>query len=199
MATRATFTRWAVSRPETRRLWAVVNSEVRPPAGGTRRRPRHGLASFWPPGRIRRPVDVPRLVLASLAALALAALAAFAPDAARALAELIPVARTDLLRALLSIVNVLASLTVLVALIVVVVDAIRFRRFALTSAVLACVVAVPLGVGVALLAHLASSAALELLLGPPYESAGLPVTAVTALLVGADLHGRPWWARSRLA
>jgi uncharacterized protein (TIRG00374 family) len=157
------------------------------------------VRSFWPPGRIRRPVDVPRLVASSLASLALAALAAFAPDAARTLAELIPVARTDLLRALLSIVNVLASLTVLVALIVVVVDAIRFRRFALTSAALACVVAVPLGVGVALLAHLASSEALTLLLGEAHQSAGLPVTAVTALLVGADLHARRWWARSRLA
>lgn len=158
------------------------------------------LRSFWPRPRIRRPADIARLA-ASVAALAgLVLLSVLDPALLAASGRAVPTALTGLPRAALSVLNVLASLAVIGVLLAVAVDALRSRRFALTSAALACVLGLLLGVAIAAVAGVARDPEVAtMLIGPPRESAGLPVTATVALVVGADLRGRRWLGPAELA
>jgi uncharacterized membrane protein YbhN (UPF0104 family) len=159
-----------------------------------------GRRAFWPRPRVRRALDAVGLVLSAAALAGLVALAAAAPDGLAASAEVLPGTVTGLPRTLVSVANVVASFAVLCMLAAVVVDALRWRRFALTSAVLACVVALVAGVLMALLVTLvAGRAATSVLVGPRDESAGLPVNLAIAFLVGADLQRRRWLRPASLA
>jgi uncharacterized membrane protein YbhN (UPF0104 family)/tRNA A-37 threonylcarbamoyl transferase component Bud32 len=129
------------------------------------------------------------LTLAGMAVLM--ALAVMRPGALAAIDDLVPTARTGLPRTALSVVNVAASLALLAVLFLIVVDALRSRRLALTSAVLACTIAPLAGLGLAQVARATGDAAVvAMLVGPPHQSAELPVTAAVAFLVGADLRRR---------
>ncbi|GGM08475.1 lysylphosphatidylglycerol synthase transmembrane domain-containing protein [Nakamurella endophytica] len=159
------------------------------------------LSSFWSRPRVRRPLDLARLLLALAGLVVLATVVVLAgagmPDPT-ALVPAVP-ART-LTRRAISLVNAASSLAILGILAVVALRALRFRRFAVTSALLSCGLGVLAGwllpEGVRLLAGHASA---QVLIGPPVQSAGIPVTAAIALFVGADLQRRRWWLVSRLA
>src|SRR5947209_13563442 len=110
--------------------------------------------SFWPAQRIRRPIDVARLPVAAAASLAVVALAAWSTRTGHPVPRLVPELPAGLPRAVVSVLNVAASLAVLVLLAVIAVDAVRTRRFSLSSAVLACLLGPLLGLGVASLAEL---------------------------------------------
>src|SRR5437763_6600740 len=57
-----------------------------------------------------------------------------------------------------------------------------------------------IGVAIAAVAGVARDPEVAtMLIGPPRESAGLPVTATVALVVGADLRGRRWLGPAELA
>ena len=156
--------------------------------------------SFWPRARIRRPLDSARLLLTAALLAALLVTAFVGIDLLRSAAQLIPTVRSGLPRTVLSIVNVAVSVAVFGALAAIVVDASRSRRLALTSAGIACAAGVVAAYGLgALVGALAGDSAADLLTGPPEISAGLPITAVVALLVGADLHRRRWWGSARLS
>ncbi len=153
------------------------------------------LRSFWPRPRIRRPADSARLVLSAVAVVALVSLAIADPALLATAARLVPGGLTGLPRTLLSVLNVITSLAVLGVLLVLIVDALRSRRFAMTSAVLACALGILAGVGVAIAAGRLEDAAVRLLLGPAHESAAVPIIATVALVVGADVQ----WRRLRNA
>jgi uncharacterized membrane protein YbhN (UPF0104 family) len=158
------------------------------------------LRSFWPGQRVRRPVDAARLVVAAASLTVLVVLVAVDHALVSTTAHLVPTALSGLSRTALSVGNVAASLAVIGVLLAIAFDALRTRRFALTCATLACSLGVPAGLGVALLAGTAAgSAVVTMLLGPPHESAGLPVTAAVALVTGADLRGRRRLGAARLA
>jgi len=130
-------------------------------------------------------------MLFGLAALALLiVLAVVRPAALTVVADLVPTAETGLPRTALSVVNVAASLAVLAVLVLLVVDALRYRRLALTTAVLSCFVALLAALVLAQVARAAGDPVVTLLVGPPNPSAELPVTAAVAFLVGADLRRR---------
>ena len=156
--------------------------------------------SFWPDHRIRRPIDGARLTMAAVGSGIVVLAAVLAPAAAQEVAGIIPTVSAGLPRAVVSVISVVASLAALAGLVVIAVDAVRSRRFSLTSAVLAFPLGPGLALGIALLASLAVGASVvPLLLGPHHQSAGLPVTAAVAFLVGADLQRRRWAVRTRLA
>ncbi|HEY4624623.1 MAG TPA: hypothetical protein VIH01_01315, partial [Blastococcus sp.] len=177
----------------------MVMSPARPVRGPAHIR--SGLfRSFWPRPRIRRPADIARLVASAAALAGLVLLSFFDPALLSAAGRAVPTALTGLPRAALSVLNVLASLAVIGVLLAVVVDALRSRRFALTSAALACAVGLLIGVAIAAVAGVARDPEVaRMLIGPPRESAGLPVTATVALVVGADLRGRRWLGPAELA
>lgn len=155
--------------------------------------------SFWPRVRNRRPLDVAGLFVASAVLAALLVLAIEDTGLLGSLARSIPTASSGLPRAILSVLNVALSVAIFGVLSAIAVDAYRSRRLALTSAALAGVCGVLAAHALGLLLRLlADEHARTLLTGPPEVSAGLPITAVTALLVGADLHGRRWWGVARL-
>ncbi len=201
-----TFSRSADRRPglRTRRarwwVWSCFSSPMSFDLAPTERRAGLGPMSFWPKARIRRPLDVARLTFALGAVVVLLVLAIFDAGLLQAVAGWIPIASSGMGRTVLSIANVIASMATIGVLVAIAVDAVRVRRFSLISASLAGVLGVLGGVGVVELLGVAAPAqVIPLLLGPPEESAGLPITAVIALVVGADLHHRRWWNAARLA
>lgn len=115
-----------------------------------------GGGSFWRQPRIRRPLDVARLLVAAVGLIGLVVLAVLDPGWLRAAARLVPTALTGVPRSVLSVANVIASFAVLAVLLAIAVDALRLRRFALTSAGVACALGVLSGLGVALLAGVPS-------------------------------------------
>ena len=152
-----------------------------------------GLGSFWPRPRVRRPLDVARLLATATALTALVVSAVVDPDLVQTGARLVPAAVQGLPRTVLSVANVLTSFAVLAVLLAIVVDALRRHRFAVTSAALGCVLAVVAGFVLASVAGaIAGDPVAATLIGPPHESAGLPITAATGLVVGADLQRRRW-------
>ncbi|MCW2742335.1 MAG: hypothetical protein JWR45_2757 [Blastococcus sp.] len=181
------------------RLTVMVVSPPRPGRDPAHLRSLPRLGAFWPRPRIRRPVDVARLVLVVAALACLLALAVSEPDLLSAAARLVPTALTGLPQVVLSIANVLASLAVIAILVAIVFDAVRSRPFGLTSAALACVVGMLTGLAVASLAGVGDVSVVPALVGPPHDSAGLPVTAAVSLVVGADLRRRHWRWPARLA
>lgn len=133
------------------------------------------------------------LLLSAAGLAGLVLLAALAPQGVAASARLVPVVSAGVPRTLFSVGNVIASFAILCALVAITVDALRWRRFAITSATLACACGVVSGFLVALLVTLgAGSSAASVLVGPHDESAGLPVTAAVAFVMGADLQRRRW-------
>lgn len=156
------------------------------------------IGSFWPEARIRRPVDIARLLVAAACLTALIALAATEPGSLKSLAAGFPVAETGAARTALSITNVVASFALLGILIAPPAPALRTRPFALTSAVPACAVAF---VGVSAISATAGltpdSGVLTTLIETPREAAGLPVTMALALVVGTDLKRSRWAAPAR--
>lgn len=155
--------------------------------------------SFWPLVRIRRPLDVGRLLLSTAVLTAVLLLATTNVELLRSAARLIGAARSGLPRAVLSIANVVVSVAVFGTLTAILVDAFRSRRFALTSAGLACAGGALAAPGLGLLVGVIAGREVKTLLtGPPEVIAGLPITAVVALLVGADLHRRRGWGAARL-
>ena len=159
-----------------------------------------GWRAFWPRPRVRRPLDVAWLLLSAGGLAGVAVLAALAPSGLAASARLIPTATAGLPRTLFSVANVIASFAVLCVLVAISVDALRWRRFALTSAALACVAGLLLALLVAVPVTLAAGrAATSVLVGPHDEAAGLPVTAAVAFVVGADLQRRRWLRPAVLA
>lgn len=159
-----------------------------------------GASTFWPHVRTRRPLDVGRLLLAAAVLAIVLILAAADIDLLRFGARLIPTARPGFVRAVISIANAVVSVAVFSAIAGVIVDAFRTRRLALTSAALACAggAAIAYALGL-LISFVAGDEVKTLLTGPPDISAGLPITAAIALLLGADLHRRRWWGTARLS
>jgi uncharacterized membrane protein YbhN (UPF0104 family) len=152
-----------------------------------------GLESFWPRPRIRRPLDVARLLLATIALTALLVVAVLDPDLLQAGTRVVPAAVQGLPRAVLSVANVLTSFAVLAVLLAIAVDAVRLHRFALPSAALGCALGVLSGFTLASVVGLVGGDTVtETLIGPPHDSAGLPITAAVGLVVGADLQRRRW-------
>ncbi|MGY1772740.1 lysylphosphatidylglycerol synthase domain-containing protein [Blastococcus sp. SYSU D00813] len=149
--------------------------------------------SAWLGPRVRRPSDLVRLggALAGLVLLVVGAL--LAPDVAEDVADAVPSATAGPFRVLLSIASVAASLGTLGVLAAVVVDAARSRRRALLTAVLACVVALVLAAVAERLGDAAGGVVAHALTGPRDDAALVPVTAATALFVGADLQRRRRW------
>src|SRR3954454_10159784 len=92
-----------------------------------------GWQSFWPKPRIRRPIDGARLALSAAALTGLVLLAGLDAGLLSASSRLVPAAAWGLPRTLLSVADVVTSLAVLAVVIVIAVDALRWRRFALTS------------------------------------------------------------------
>jgi glycosyltransferase 2 family protein len=137
--------------------------------------------SFWPRTRVRRPADAVRLALTAGALLVLVLIAVRVPGVPTPAADLADAVLGGLPRTVLSVANGAASLGVLGLLGAVLIDALRRRRFALTSAVPAC--ALGLGLGEAAEWLLGR----EDLLGPAEDAAVTPVAAAVGLLVGADL------------
>jgi uncharacterized membrane protein YbhN (UPF0104 family) len=183
-----------VARREVRQAGAVPALPVEVDRGvAAARGAGGGRRAFWPRPRVRRALDVVKLVMSAAVLTGLVALAAAAPDGLAASADLLPGTVTGLPGTLLSVANVVASFAVLCLLAAVVVDALRWRRFALTSAVLACAAALLLGVLMGLLVTaVAGRAPASALAGPQDQSAGLPVGLAIAFLVGADLQRRRW-------
>ncbi len=172
---------------------------MRTPRGATARPATvGGWQSFWPQPRTRRPMDVARLALAAVALAWLVVLAALDPDLLAGSNRLVPDAARGLPRALLAVADVATSLGALTVLIVLAVDAARWRRSALTSAAAACVLGVLGGLAVASLMALGTSPEVATVLTGPADSAGLPVTAAVALVVGADLQRRRWSGPARV-
>lgn len=158
-----------------------------------------GSLSLWPRPRVRRPLDGARLLAAAVALVVLLVLAVFAIGQLQTLAGIVPAVRSGLFRAVLSFVNVAVSVAVLGVLVGILIDSLRFHRFSLTAASLACAVGVLGGYGLGLLVGvLGGHQATTLLTGPVRESAELPIIAALALIIGADLHRRRWWATARL-
>ena len=152
-----------------------------------------GLGSFWPRPRVRRPLDVARLLVATAALTALVVLVVLDPGLVHASAGVAPAAVRGLPRTVLSVANVVTSFAVLAVLLAIAVDAVRLHRFALPSAALACVLGVLAGFALASVAGAAAGDTVTAaLIGPPHESAGLPITAAVGLVVGADLQRRRW-------
>jgi uncharacterized protein (TIRG00374 family) len=170
----------------------TVRSATAPRTGGS------GWHSFWPKPRIRRPIDVARLALSAAALTGLVLLAVLDADLLSASSRLVPAAARGLPRTLLSVADVVTSLAVLAVLIVITVDALRWRRLALTSATAACVLGVLGGLAVASLVAVGAGQAVATTLTGPADSAGLPVSAAVALVVGADLQRRRWSVPARL-
>ncbi|WP_100497495.1 lysylphosphatidylglycerol synthase transmembrane domain-containing protein [Geodermatophilus chilensis] len=157
--------------------------------GGADRR-----TSFWPRTRVRRPADGVELALAAGALLLLVLFALLAPDVPTPGTDLADAVLGGLPRTLLSIANGVASLAVLGVLGAVLLDAFRWRRFAVTSAGLACVLAVGAGEAAEWLLGRQD------LLGPAEDAAVTPIAAAVGLLLGADLQRRPRWTTpARLA
>lgn len=148
------------------------------------------LRSFWPSPRIRRPADIARLLLSTAGVVVLVVVAVVEPAFLAATARLVTTGSTGPPRTALSVLTVVTSLGVLCVLLVLIVDAVRSRRFALTSAAIACAIGVLAGVGIAWAAGGLEDTALRLLLGPASNSAVVPIIATVALLVGADLTRR---------
>jgi len=148
------------------------------------------LRSFWPSPRIRRPADSARLVLSAVVVVVVVVLAVVEPAFLATTAGLVPTGLTGLPRTALSVLTVVTSLAVLGVLVALIVAALRSRRFALTSAILACALGILAGVGVAMAAGVLQDAAFRLLLGPVDDSAAVPIIATVALVVGADVRWR---------
>ena len=157
-----------------------------------------GWQSFWPKPRIRRPIDVARLALSAAALTGLVLLAVLDADLLSRSNRLVPAVAQGLPRTLLSVADVVTSLAVLAVLVVIAVDALRWRRFALTSATAACVLSVLGGLAVASLVAVGTGRAVATTLTGSADSAGLPVSAAVALVVGADLQRRRWSVPARL-
>jgi glycosyltransferase 2 family protein len=158
-----------------------------------------GSESFWPRPRIRRPLDVARLLLSAAALTGLVLVAVLDRGLLLASARL-PAVRSGVPQTLLSVANVAASFAVLGVLLAMVIEALRWRRLALTSAALACGLGVLGGFLVAVVVNArAGTAAAEVLVGPVGDSGALPVTAAVALVVGADLQRRRWLGPARVA
>jgi uncharacterized protein (TIRG00374 family) len=148
---------------------------------------------WWPRARVRRLSDVARL-LATVGGLAVfALLAALLPGAVAATASAVPAVVRGVPRVALSVANVVASLAVLGVLVAVAIDALRLRRFAFTSATLACAVGIGLAATLAWLGDGGGLAAARTVLGPAEDSAVVPVVAAVAFLVGGDLQRRRRW------
>ncbi|WP_090480733.1 lysylphosphatidylglycerol synthase transmembrane domain-containing protein [Nakamurella panacisegetis] len=168
----------------------------RPITGATDGSPR----SFWPAARIRRPLDIGRLVLTSGLLAVVLTVAPIDLGQLRAIASLLPTVRSGLPRIVLAIANVAVSVAVFGALTALVVDAVRSRRLALTSAAMACVTGLVMAFGLGLLLRVVAGDEIgRLLTGPWSGSAGLAITAVIALLVGSDPHGRRGWVAARVS
>ncbi len=151
------------------------------------------LSDFWPRQRVRRPVDVSRFVLTSVALVVLLVVDLVATDWLRGLARAFPPITSGLLRGLLSLVNVGLSFGVAAVLLAIAVESLRFRRFAVTRAVLAALAAVVLAVLVLWIVRTTAGRDVSHLLdGPTRDAPGLPVVASVAAVVAADL------SRSRL-
>src|SRR5689334_4662770 len=95
------------------------------------------LRRLWPRPRIRRPVDMARLVIAAAVLALLITLAALHSAALQATVDLFPTVDSGVPRTVLSIVNVVVSLGVVALLVLVAIQAARLRPFVLTCAVLA--------------------------------------------------------------
>lgn len=143
--------------------------------------------SFWPRTRVRRPADAVELALAAGALLVLVLLAVLVADIPTPGADLADAVVGGLSRTVLSIANGVASLAVLGVLGAVLLDALRQRRFSVTSAGLACALAAGAGVAAEWLLGR------QELLGTAEDSAVTPIAAAVGLLVGADLQRRPRW------
>jgi len=138
------------------------------------------------------------LVLAALALVALLTFAALEPTLLRSSADALPVVRSAFPRTALSIANAVASGVMLLVLGAIIVDGLRFRRWSVTCAGLAGALAAAGFLGLSLAADLASGGQVwSVLTDFPGLSAGLPVAATLAMLIGADLHRHRWWATSR--
>ncbi|WP_409328561.1 lysylphosphatidylglycerol synthase domain-containing protein [Trujillonella humicola] len=149
--------------------------------------------SVWLGPRVRRPSDLVRLggALAGLGFLVFGAL--LAPDVATDVADAVPAATAGPVRVLLSIASVAISLGTLGVIVAVLVDAGRSRRPALLTAVLACLAGLVLAALAESLGDAAGGVVAHALTGPRDDAALVPVTAATALLVGADLQRRRRW------
>ena len=158
-----------------------------------------GMLPFWPRLRTRRPLDGFRLLVAATALAVVLLLATWSEGLLESVARLIPGSPSGLTRGVWSVANVAVSVAVLGVLAAMTVDALRFRRFSLTCAAMACTLGVLGSWGLAsIIGALAGDQSMRLLTGPASGSAGLPITAVFALLIGADLHRRRWWGLARL-
>lgn len=159
-----------------------------------------GATSFWPRTRIRRPLDVARLMFAAVSLAVLIALASWKGGLLRTVTSWIPTTSAGLPKGVLSIANVSVSVAVLGVLIAIGVDAVRFHPFSLSRALLAFALAGLGGWGLGSIVGLvAGHEVATSLIGSPGDSAGRPITAVIALVVGADLHRRRWWRAVRVA
>jgi glycosyltransferase 2 family protein len=159
------------------------------------------LRSFWPRTRVRRALDVFRLILAGGALIGLIVLAIQKPAAVQWLATAIPQVQPGVLRTLLSILNIAVSTSVFALLVLITIDALRFRRFAFTSGVLAGALGLLTGFSIALLLASTQSQTVALLAPPPSQSPGLTLTVAVAVVAGADLTRRRlgYYARLVLA
>lgn len=155
--------------------------------------------SFWPSTRVRRPLDVGRLMLSASALTVLVVLGCLDVALIRSFTDLVPTVVSGFPRSVVSVANVALSISVLAVLVAIAVDALRFRRLSVTCAGIACALAILVNLGLGgLIDALAGHDVMNSVTGPAGDSAGLPITALLALLVGADLHRRPWWVTARL-
>lgn len=137
-------------------------------------------------------MDAVRLAVAAGVLLVLLVWALVGPASLQAAGALLPGRVSGVPRLLVSTVNVAVSVGLSAAVVALTADMVRRRRPALLSAVVSCALAVPAGLLLALLVGAVSGLDAAVLVGPRDDSAGLPVTAVAALLVGSD--ARRWRA-----
>ncbi len=144
--------------------------------------------------RTRRTADVARLAAAAGGLMAVAVAVGLDPQRAVWSATVVPRAAAQLARVVLSVANVGASLTVVVLLLLAAADALRRRRIALVTGLLAGALAIPLGLAVAALTNVFGSGAFAVLVGKLDDADGFPIMTATALAVGMGLRpGRRSW------
>lgn len=145
-------------------------------------------AAFWPRHRIRRPLDIPRLIVAAAVLVTLVVLALTDDAFLGWVTDLGPQVRPGVARTVLSLANVAASLAVAGALVAVVVDALRSHPFAFSVALLAGAGAVLGGFAVVMAVDLAAGPATATALsGPDSYTSFMPVSFAFAAVIGADL------------
>ncbi|WP_156036354.1 lysylphosphatidylglycerol synthase transmembrane domain-containing protein [Blastococcus sp. URHD0036] len=135
--------------------------------------------SFWPSGRVRRPADVGRLCWYAGGLLGLVLLSVLVPGATDAV---VPPGLRGLPRGVVAVVNGAASLTAIAALLGLAVDALRHRRYALTTAGLAGLLAA----AVAVAAEHAGQLGWIAVLGPADRPAVIPISVGIAVVIGSD-------------